>query len=320
VVARRRGLDCALTEYPYRIGRAWVKINEAPNDFNMVNEWSARRDVPLGNTERDELHAYLEQRRNGKARDKISFQRSGQTKGDHLRQSLRISPGARVALAVPNLTWDASLYESHMAFSSMGEWIIHTVRRFAELYPHDVLIVRAHPGEVSIAGRPAGARVADLLLMEYGASLPANIRFIDSEDRTNTFTLASIAQVHLSYASHTINVELACDGKPQIVAGAAHIRDRGFTVDPETKDEYDRILERLFDLPPMTPEQRELAERYARLALLDYGYDIPLAITWPWRNRHDQEQLFNLSQLLPGRHSAMDAFCAVIAGDGMPAK
>ena len=157
-------------------------------------------------------------------------------------------------------------------------------------------------------------RVADLLLREFGTSLPANIRFIDSEDKTNTFALANIAQVYISYISHTINIELACDGKPQIIAGASHIRDRGFTIDPKTQEEYDRTLERLFDLPPMTPEQRELAERYARLALLDYGYRLPVAITPNGRDYLAQEELFNLSQLMPGRHQALDEFCAVVTG------
>ena len=130
VIARRKGLDCAITEYPYQIGRAWVKPNEAPQDFGLSEEWRVCREAPLGDAERKELYAYLKQRRDGTARDYINFQWSGQARGDDLRQLLKIPPTARVALAVCNLTWDTSLFELHTTFSSMTEWIIHTVRRF----------------------------------------------------------------------------------------------------------------------------------------------------------------------------------------------
>lgn len=315
VIARMRGLDCAITEYNYHASQIILKINDAPQLLNLKDEWAARRNIPLSETERKELYRYLDQRRNPKAPVFLDYQRSKESGMDDLKQQLRIPDRARIALLISNLTFDTSLRRDRSFFSTMNEWLVYSVRRFTALYPNDILIIRTHPGESLIAPLQVSKRIGDMLIEAFGYSLPSNVRLIDSDNKTNTFSLGQLAQIYISFMSSALNAELACNGKAQIVAGPAHVRGRGFTIDPETKEEYDHLLNRLFDLPPMSSEQKNLAERYARLSLMDYGFKLPFSLAPDDLLRHEiREKLFNLDQLMPNHSDVFDYFCDVIAG------
>jgi hypothetical protein len=58
-------------------------------------------------------------------------------------------------------------------------------------------------------------------------------------------------------------MEAAVFGIPVITAGTGRYDGRGFTLDSTTADEYLRRLSALESVPRLTPEQQELAERFA---------------------------------------------------------
>jgi hypothetical protein len=61
----------------------------------------------------------------------------------------------------------------------------------------------------------------------------------------------------------TIGIEAARLGVPVVTAAASRYSHRGFTVDSETMDEFLARVEAIERTPPMSPAQRELAERFA---------------------------------------------------------
>src|SRR5207237_8856279 len=61
----------------------------------------------------------------------------------------------------------------------------------------------------------------------------------------------------------SVGFELPCFGVPVLTAGTGFYSGRGFTVDSATADEYLARLRRIEEIPPLTPEQVELARRHA---------------------------------------------------------
>jgi hypothetical protein len=61
----------------------------------------------------------------------------------------------------------------------------------------------------------------------------------------------------------TIGIEPALFGIPVITAGTGGYDRRGFTTDSTSREEYLRRLATLASSPRLSPEQTELAERYA---------------------------------------------------------
>jgi hypothetical protein len=61
----------------------------------------------------------------------------------------------------------------------------------------------------------------------------------------------------------TAGLEMAAMGKTVITAGTGRYEGCGFTYDPPTREAYLDLLARLPDIAEMSPEQTELAQRYA---------------------------------------------------------
>jgi len=74
----------------------------------------------------------------------------------------------------------------------------------------------------------------------------------------NTRSLESCADAVVTVHG-TAGLEFACVGVPIVLAGRPFYSQFGFTVEPESREEYERVLLRLQDVRPLTPEQRRRA-------------------------------------------------------------
>ena len=57
--------------------------------------------------------------------------------------------------------------------------------------------------------------------------------------------------------SSTTGLEMAIKGKPIIVAGNPHYRDKGFSYDPSSREEYFKILDSILDNPEPAAVKKE---------------------------------------------------------------
>jgi len=73
----------------------------------------------------------------------------------------------------------------------------------------------------------------------------------------------------------TVGLEAAVRGIPAITGGTGRYDHRGFTIDSETPAQFLERIANIGEIPPLTPGQQELAQRYA------YGLFIlrPLRLT-----------------------------------------
>ena len=61
----------------------------------------------------------------------------------------------------------------------------------------------------------------------------------------------------------TIGIEMPCFGIPVFTAGTGRYSGFGFTIDSSTREEYLDKLRCMQDFPRLSPEQTELAKKYA---------------------------------------------------------
>ena len=103
-------------------------------------------------------------------------------------------------------------------------------------------------------------------------------------------------------------LELACQGIPTIVAGEAWMRNKGFTYDASSPEEYHAHLDRLPFAGPLEPDKVLRARKYAFHFF--FRRMVPLEVTestggWP----PFKIQVDRLSDLAPGRHAGLDLIC-----------
>ena len=173
----------------------------------------------------------------------------------------------------------------------MSEWITRTVQYFAKRT--DVqLVVRVHPGEKIVPQ----AKSMGTVVREALPEIPSHIHVIGALDNVNTYDLIEIADLGLAYTT-TVGVETAMNGIPVISCGDTHYRGRGFTVDPNSWDEYFAILENvLADLPAqrLTEEQIAKAWNYAYRFFFEYPRPFP----WRLMNFWDDLDVWPVEKVL----------------------
>jgi len=173
----------------------------------------------------------------------------------------------------------------------MSEWITKTVQYFAKRT--DVqLVIRIHPGEKIVPQVKSMGTVVREALPE----IPSHIHLIGALDKINTYDLIEIADLGLAYTT-TVGVETAMNGIPVISCGDTHYRGRGFTIDPNTWDEYFTTLEKvLADLPGhrLSEEQTAKAWNYAYRFFFEYPHPFP----WRLMNFWDDLEVWPLNKVL----------------------
>jgi capsule polysaccharide export protein KpsC/LpsZ len=186
-----------------------------------------------------------------------------------------------------------SLTLGRQVFSqNMTEWLQSTIRTFASR-PDAQLVVRVHPGERYTKG-PSVADVIQQTIPE----LPENIRIVAASDPLNTYDLIEIADLGLVYTT-TVGMEMAMSGVPVIVSGQTHYRGKGFTLDPDSWDEYADLLGQVSTQTGparLDRSQVQLAWQYAYRFFFDY----PLAFPWHLLHFWNELEEWPLERVLSG--------------------
>ncbi|HYR29800.1 MAG TPA: hypothetical protein VEU30_15125, partial [Thermoanaerobaculia bacterium] len=177
-----------------------------------------------------------------------------------------------IVLACANVPWDAMYANRLGLFDTMSEWVRALLRHFENRTEYQ-LIIRAHPGEVSLGTRQTCEETIRALM----PTLPPHIRFIAPDANVNTYSLMQLTRLGLVFNS-TAGLEMAMRGIPVIMPVKAHYANKGFTIDPKTPEEYFQAIERQLqpDAPMMSEEQIRMAWCYFDL----YVHEWPLQFPW----------------------------------------
>jgi hypothetical protein len=196
-----------------------------------------------------------------------------------------------VVLLAANVLGDSLTLGRNIFAESMSEWITKTVQYFARRT--DVqLVVRIHPGEKIVPQ----AKSMGTVVREALPEIPGHIHVIGALDNVNTYDLIEIADLGLTYTT-TVGVETAMNGIPVISCGETHYRGRGFTMDPNSWQEYFATLEKVLpDLPAHRLGEEQVAKAWNYAYRFFFEYPRP----FPWRlmNFWDDLEVWPLEKVL----------------------
>jgi hypothetical protein len=196
-----------------------------------------------------------------------------------------------VVMLAANVLGDSLTLGRNVFAESMTEWMTRTVRFFANR-PEAQLVIRVHPGETLVPKARSMGQVARDALPE----LPEHIHIIGATDQINTYDMIEIADLGLVYTT-TVGVETAMNGRPVIACGDTHYRGRGFTLDPNSWNEYFETLEKVLgDLPRHRLNEEQTAKAW------NYGYrfffDYPRPFPWRLMNFWDDLAVWPIGKVL----------------------
>ena len=302
-LCRRRGVPVATYERGFIIDTFLFDGARPAGLSDLSSVWPTWRAKELTPDEETTLDRYLDDRRHGRRtadeywRD-VSF--------DGLE---RTRTGSRAVLFT-NLVWDSAVVGQDIAFSSIVEWLSAAVGVFEER-PDDELIIRIHPAEEKLSGRESRERMLDAL-RAVRPTLPPNVRVIESSDPTSSYVLMEQADVGLVYSS-TAGLEMVLSGRPVVVAAQTHYRGKGFTIDPESQEDFVRVVNEVLDDPRTFEPDRELTRRYTYLFFFRAPYQ-HLGVHEHVRGLA-KLTVTDAKDLMPGVSADLDRFCDAFLGD-----
>lgn len=274
-VARHLNIPAMTFEFNDQREQIWLAQNTSimRQDTDYLVE--ARCSLPMTDEMYERL-ADLENARRGArvwGKSKRLWQYVSAQGAEQTRTALGLDDRPVVLLAA-NVLGDSLTLGRNIFAESMSEWITKTVRYFAKRT--DVqLVVRIHPGEKIVPQ----AKSMGTVVREALSEIPSYIHLIGALDNINTYDLIEIASLGLAYTT-TVGVETAMNGIPVISCGQTHYRGRGFTIDPNSWDEYFAVLEKvLSDLPAHRLPEDQIAKAWNYAYRFFFEYPRP----FPWR-------------------------------------
>jgi hypothetical protein len=178
---------------------------------------------------------------------------------DEVMARLGLDPARKTAVLYSHILWDANMFYGEDLYPDQEEWFVETVRA-AAANPSVNWIVKLHPANVWKLKREGLEDVRD----EEDAlrDLPPHVAVVRPDSELSTRSIFGVTDYGITIRG-SVGFELPCFGVPVLTAGTGFYSGRGFTIDSATPEEYVGRLRTIERIPPLSPEQVELARRHA---------------------------------------------------------
>ena len=280
-VARFLDIPVVTYEFGEQQDRIWLAQNAEVMRQKTDDLWQARKNQKLTQDQHSQVHKLFASRQHASLWENFSRRWQGVPSegGEQVRHTLGLDQRPIVLLAT-NVIGDSLTLGRQVFSDSMTEWLERTVQYFAT-HPEVQLVARIHPGELITKG----PSVADVVYKTL-PSIPENIHLVPADAKVNTYDIVEIADIGLVYTT-TVGMEMAMNGIPVIVVGNTHYRNKGFTLDPESWEDYFDLLTDILANPGqfrLSQEQVEQAWNYAYRFFFDYPHPFPWHLLHIWKD------------------------------------
>lgn len=245
---------------------------------------------------------YLKSRWQG-TRDWIWFHEKPIEDIDQITNELGIDFSKPCIGMLTNVIWDAQLHYKSRAFNNMIEWVIKTIQYF-EKRPEIQLIIRIHPAE--IRGMLPSRQAVLAEINKVFPKLASNVYVIPPESHISTYALMQKCDSVIIYNTKT-GIEISSMSIPVIVAGEAWIRNKGFSLDASSPEEYFRILDKLPLNKVLDKSELERAQKYAFHFFFRKMIELPF-IDSPQKYEFGIK-IKDIKELMPNKFKGLDVIC-----------
>ncbi|QMU64032.1 MAG: hypothetical protein GKR88_06820 [Flavobacteriaceae bacterium] len=236
--------------------------NKTGDSWDVTDEWDKVKNKDLTSRQLDLIYQYLDSRISHK-NDVFVYNFGKTTSENETIEYLGLDAKKPIYTLFTNVLWDATSAQREIAFNNPTEWVIETIEWFNK-HPEKQLIVKIHPAEVVI-----GTNMPFYNIIMDRVTPKSNIRIIKPKEKVNSWSIYNISKLGIVHTT-TAGMEMPLVCKPCIVVSKTHYRNKGFTLDINSKQEYFDLLEN-FDPESIDYEMnKKEAMKYAYLVFIRY--------------------------------------------------
>lgn len=268
-MCKQRKIKVVTYERAARPDNLYITANEPINTFNFDNQYDLIKDVELSEQELKEITEYLNDRRTSKNTTQ-KFQDKDTDDLEKTKQAINYDKikNKKIVSLFTNVMWDTAAVDKDTIFDNVLDWCIKSIE-WAKNNDKIQMFIRIHPADARYWGF-AGAKQLQDEIIKVVPELPENVRIIKSQEKINSYCLAELSDICVTYTSQ-IGVEIASMGKPLIIAGEAFYRNKGFGYTPIHQTDYFDTLEN-----GEFATDKETALRYAHFLYFKQHYHFGL--------------------------------------------
>lgn len=301
-VCRKHGVRVVNWNPAYR-KHSFVFSHGDSYHHTMISEPTGSwEDMELNAERKEAIQHYLKSRWYG-TEDWIWFHNEPIEDMDIIRREVAVDFTKPCIGLLTSVMWDAQLHYKSNAFHSMLDWTLQTIHYFRGR-PDLQLVIRIHPAE-NTGLIPSRQKMLDEI-HRHIPDLLNNVAIIPPESRISTYAMMSRCDSVIIYNTKT-GIEIASMGIPVIVAGEAWIRNKGFSLDARSPQDYFRILDNLPFKKPLSAEQIERATKYAYHFFFRRMIELPFIV--PSEKGKYVLNLEDSNHLCPGYFKGLDVIC-----------
>ncbi len=266
--ALERGVDCIVYEQGQRRG-TWILKRYTPatkgqHYFSLADstwehvkqsEWKAADDAKLN-------QIFVGRYTANSTDDTRRLQTDKQVKSpEEVRAQLGLDPTKKTAVIFSHIAWDAAFFFGSCLFDDFEHWLFETVKYAAANCPDMNWIVKLHPFNVFKLQREGVSEESEMKLLRALMPLPDHVKIMRANTDINTQSLFPLVDYVLT-VNGTVGMEFPCYGVPALLGGTGRYNGRGFTIEPQTRDEYFAAMRTLHTIPKLDRETQNRARRY----------------------------------------------------------
>jgi hypothetical protein len=265
------------SHYPLTKNRVAFAHNDAAMNLNFRKSWKEFSKIALTSDDEVRLDKWLGGER-GLRLDTANL--SGHETSSPILEYIDI---LKPTIVLPsNVIWDLAALNKQIIFKDMIEWILETIKWFQK-NPDFQLIIKPHPAETSPQLPRTRETVASAIEF-YEVQLPRNVFILKSDAKVTLkdlfldFNIRGIA-VHTS----TVGFEYPAQGVPVVTTAKSPYRGFGFTIDPNTKQDYFMQIDDLLrgNRKKVSEESQILARKFIKFYQFHYYSDLGLFVGNP---------------------------------------
>jgi hypothetical protein len=303
-LARKHGIRLVTWNIAYRAG-SFVFSHDDTYHFTLMDEPTAVwEELSLSPPLQQALDVYMQSRAAG-TMDWVSYHDGTGQSLAQLKEKFGIDFAKPTVAVFTNVLWDAQVFYPSNAFPSMLDWLTETIRYFGKR-PDLQLVIRVHPAEVKNPVKSRETVVGELSRLM--PELPPNVFVIPPTASANSYAIARASNAAIIYGTK-MGVELAYMGVPTIVAGESWARNKGITLDAESREGYFALLDQLPFNGRLDAATKLRAARYAFHFF--FRRTIPLEFLTVRKNAWPpfKLEIETLDALREGRSLGLDIVC-----------
>ena len=241
---------------------AYTYSKDKPSlDMDMVDIWNEEKNKILSADKKNKIMSLI-----NSERKQGNVGRLRQVRIDNKEQAIDVLEFAKnkpTAVLYGNVCWDLCALDKEIVFSSIKEAYIESIKFFSK-NPSFQLIIKSHPDEENPQLPTTVEKLQDAVKSEF-RKLPDNVRILPPKTSVSAYGLMPVTRCSIVYTS-TVGMESTIFGTPVITLANAHYRGKGFTYDPATKSEYEKLLVNILS------EKTKMSQEYSSQATKYYYY------------------------------------------------